>query len=63
MHDLLSRRSRRGRAVRLAAALVLGLLCAQALTALALPLKLRAIPIAALLACLLMLPRHPDRRI
>lgn len=57
MRDLLGRRSRRGRAVRLLAALALGVLCTQALKALAVPRELWALPVATLVACLLMLPR------
>ena len=59
MHDLLGRRSRRGRAMRLTATLVLGLLCAQGLSALGIPRELQAIPIGGLVASLLMLRRHP----
>ena len=53
------RRSKRGRVVRFVTAGVLGLLCAQALKALGVPRELSAIPISALVASLLMLPRHP----
>jgi hypothetical protein len=46
MRDLLGRRSRGGRAVRFIAAVVLGILCAQALAALGVPRELRVIPVA-----------------
>jgi len=58
VRELLNRRSRRGRTVRLVVAVVLGFLCTQALNALAVPRGLWAIPVAALVACLIMLPRH-----
>jgi uncharacterized membrane protein YoaK (UPF0700 family) len=58
MRDLLGRRSRRGRAVRFISAVVLGVLCARLLEALAVPRQLWVIPIAALVGCLLMLPRN-----
>jgi len=56
VRDLLGRRSRRGRAVRFVAAIVFGSL-ARLLAALAVPRELWAIPVAAVVACLLMLPR------
>jgi len=55
--DLLGRRSRRGRALRFVAAIVLGALLARLLDALAVPRELWAIPVAAVVSCLLMLPR------
>jgi hypothetical protein len=58
MRDLLGRRSRGGRTVRFIAAMVLGILCAQALAALGVPRELRVIPVATLVSCLLLLPRH-----
>lgn len=58
MRDLLGRRSRVGRAVRFIAAVVLGIVCAQALAALGVPRELAVILVATLVGCLLMLPRH-----
>jgi len=57
VRDLLGRRSRRGRAVRFVAAIAFGSLLARLLAALAVPRELWAIPVAAVVACLLMLPR------
>jgi uncharacterized membrane protein len=58
VRDLLGRRSRRGRAVRLVAAILLGLALARALGAFGFPAGLRVVPVAALVACLLMRPRN-----
>lgn len=60
MRDWFDRRSKRGRAARYGTAVVLGILCAEALNALGVPRELSVIPISALIACLLMLPRHPN---
>ncbi len=57
--DVLGRQSRRGRAVRFAAAVVLGVVCAEVLGAVGVGRDLRVIPVATLVACLLLLPRHP----
>ena len=57
VRDLLGRRSRRGRAGRFVAAIVFGVLLARLLAALAVPRELWTVPVAAVVACLLMLPR------
>ena len=59
IRDLLGRRSRRGRAVRFVAAIMFGALLARFLAALAVPRELWPIPVGAVVACLLMVPRHP----
>ena len=59
VRDLWGRSSRRGRSVRFAAAIVLGVLLVRLLAALAVPQELWAIPVAAVVACLIMLPRTP----
>jgi hypothetical protein len=61
MRDLLDRRSRRGRAVRFIGAVVLGLACAGTLAALGVSRDLQVIPVATLVAAMLMLPRHRER--
>ena len=59
VRDPLGRRSRRGRAARFIAAVVFGALLVRLLAALAVPRELWAIPVAAVVACLVTLPRRP----
>lgn len=59
VRDLLGRRSRRGRAVRFVAAIAFGALVARLAAELSVPRELLPIPVAAVVACLLMLPRKP----
>jgi hypothetical protein len=61
MCDLLNRTSRRGRTVRFIGVVVLGLACARTLAALGVPRALSVIPVATLVACLLMLPPTVSR--
>ena len=56
--DLFGKSTRHGRALRLTSAILLGFLCARALHALGISRDLTAIPVAALVASLLMLPRR-----
>jgi hypothetical protein len=58
VRNLLGKQTKRGRALRLTLAIVLGFLCAQALRALGITGDVPAIPVAAIVASVLMLPRH-----
>ena len=61
MRDLPDRRSTRGRSVRFIRAVVLALVCARTLAGLGVPRDLAVIPVAMLVACLLMLPQDRGR--